>query len=134
MSLFKLGTFMSHSGIPLAWKIDCDVLTDADWECLASIGRGLVGPFQKVYWAPMGGMPLAMAMERYRDPTSGKFLVVDDVFTTGKSITEIRDSLVKWGIASDDIIGLAVFARDGDLLPNWCRAIFTLSTLVKGVL
>ena len=37
MNLFQLGKFTSHAGKELNWKIECDALTDADWECLAEM-------------------------------------------------------------------------------------------------
>lgn len=35
MDLFQKVDFISHSGKPLDWKLECDALTDKDWECIA---------------------------------------------------------------------------------------------------
>ncbi len=82
-NLFQLGNFKSHSGEPLRWKINCDVLTIQDWECLASMIAVKIGMFGKLEGVPKGGLALVEALKfhRYR---SGPLLIVDDVLTTGK--------------------------------------------------
>jgi len=37
MSLFIREDFISHAGLPLTWKVECDALTDKDYEALAKI-------------------------------------------------------------------------------------------------
>ena len=37
MSLFIREDFISHAGLPLTWKVECDALTDNDYEALAKI-------------------------------------------------------------------------------------------------
>ena len=118
MNLFNRGKFLSHAGLELDWKIECDALTDEDWECLAKmISEKTV--FGSVYGIPRGGTKLAKALEKYCDPKVTWRLVVDDVWTTGKSMREVM-------LPGD--LGFVVFARqripfDPEL---YTRALFTM--------
>ena len=114
-NLFRLGNFKSHSGETLSWKIDCDVLTGEDWECLASMIVDKVGGFGKLEGVPKGGLALVEALKfhRYR---SGPLLIVDDVLTTGRSMKAHR--------AGRDAIGAVVFARGP--CPSWVIPLFQM--------
>ena len=137
MALFELKKFISHSGIPLDWKIDCDALTDEDLECLAAVGRYLVGEFGRVVPVPTGGNRFAAAMEHWVTDGSPRTLIVDDVLTRGKSLDATRNALLDqlkeersaaktW--SGQKIVGLVIFARAGGAhVPIWARAIFTLA-------
>ena len=117
MSLFKLDLesgFNLHSGQISNWIIDCNALTDDDLQCLAHLGRALVGPFGFCVGIPKGGLRLAMALARYS--TIGPCLVVDDVFTTGQSMEEYNTGEEK---------GLVIFARA--TTPEWITPIFKVS-------
>ncbi len=118
MSLFQKGDFISHAGLPLAWKIECDALTDDDWECLAFLISQRCS-FGTVYGIPRGGVKLANALEKYCDPTSKIRLVVDDVYTTGKSMNDVMQ---------DGDIGFVVFARRNVMFDasRYVRALFTM--------
>jgi hypothetical protein len=101
MNLFRFGSFTSHSGQKLDWKIECDAFTQDDWECIAYIiARRFV--FGDVYGIPNGGVPLEKALMKYRIPDSPTRLVVDDVWTTGNSMLSAM---------KEDDIGVVVFAR-----------------------
>lgn len=52
-----------------------------------------MGRFSRVYGVPTGGERLAEALRQYSDTISTVNLVVDDVFTTGKSMQEFVASL-----------------------------------------
>ena len=119
MSLFKLGDFTLHSGQNTNWIIDCNALSDDDLECLAHIGRALVGPFGNVTGIPKGGLRFAKKMKKYS--SIGPDLIVDDVFTTGNTITEMRKSL----FIDKEIFGLVIFSRTRTV-PGWITPIFTL--------
>lgn len=122
MNLFKLGKFVSHSGNQLDWKIECDALTDDDWECLAKMIADRI-IFHEVVGIPSGGNKLAAALQKYCEPQNDVVtyrLVVDDVWTTGKSMKDFMD-------LGD--FGYVVFARNQ--IPNGVpvRALFTMDVL-----
>ena len=37
MNLFIREDFISHAGLPLTWKVECDALGEGDYEALAKI-------------------------------------------------------------------------------------------------
>ena len=37
MNLFIREDFISHAGLPLTWKVECDALSEGDYEALAKI-------------------------------------------------------------------------------------------------
>lgn len=123
MSLFKLGEFTSHSGLLLPFKIECDALTDEDWECLAWMAQRILLPFSEVVGIPQGGLKLAAAMEKYKSSlTSTRTLIVDDVWTTGRSMADEFRRADRYQPDYRNIIGCVAFAR-GE--PSWwCEAIF----------
>lgn len=121
MNLFQLGKFVSHAGNELEWKIECDALTDEDWDCLAKMIAEKT-EFGSVYGIPRGGTKLANALEKYKNPKSIIHLVVDDVWTTGKSMREVM---------KPGDLGFVVFARqriqfDSDY---YTRALFTMDVM-----
>lgn len=105
MRLFQLGEFTLHGGDKSFFKIDCDALSDADWECLAYMIAVKSAPFRDVVGIPRGGTKLAHAMAKYATPDNDGLpvLVVDDVWTTGGSM---KNAL------GPDNIGWVVFARN----------------------
>ena len=118
MNLFQLGNFVSHAGKELEWKIECDALTDEDWECLAKMIADRCS-FGTVHGIPTGGLKLANALVKYCDPKNPFRLVVDDVYTTGMSMRQEMQS---------GDIGFVVFARKRiDYDPErYVRALFTM--------
>ena len=114
MTLFVRGKFVSHSGIALDWKIECDSLTDADIECIAWVLFKKVGQFGSVEGVPRGGIRLADAMRKY--VSSGNLLIVDDVFTTGNSMEEHRNMRFAKGAV--------IFATSPT--PYWIIPVFTM--------
>lgn len=101
MVLFQRGNFTLASGKISNFKIECDVLSNDDWETLALLISERAKPFGSVFGVPRGGEKLAACLEKYK--TTGPRLLVDDVFTTGKSINKHRKK--------DDQIWV-VFARN----------------------
>lgn len=116
MSLFENREFISHSGLTLSFKINCDALADEDIETLANIIAKKFS-FSKIYGVPQGGLRLAKALEKHLSPM-GPTLIVDDVLTTGKSMEEAKEKI------GGDPIGVVIFARG--FYPLWVRPIFTL--------
>lgn len=117
-SLFQTGSFKSHSGEVLPWKIACDTLSVDDWDCLALMLTEMIGPFGNVEGISKGGTPFANALQKHCDnPRMFPLLIVDDVMTTGQSMEQARK-----GRRS---VGAVVFAR-GPIVPNWITPIFRM--------
>lgn len=102
VTLFKKGIFKSAAGILLPWKIECDALTDEDWETIAFIIASKC-EFGSVFGVPTGGEKLAKALEKYITVGLSVKLVVDDVFTTGTTLKKY--------VGIHDIVWV-VFARN----------------------
>ena len=118
-NLFQLGDFVLHSGQKSNFKIDCDALTDEDWECLAALIAKRFN-FRDVVGVPQGGLKLAEKLHPFStsspdDPN----LIVDDVLTTGRSMLEAV-SFKQIG----HVIGVVVFARGH--CPDWVTPIFQM--------
>jgi len=110
MALFERGTFTSAAGLTLHWKIECDSLSPEDWETIAFASAPHLAPFGDVKGVPTGGERLVAPFRPYI--TEGPTLIVDDVWTTGKSMTNCarEHGIVDWR-------GFVAFAR-GPLLPG----------------
>ena len=120
-NLFKGGSFKSHAGLELSFKVECDALTNNDLETLAdTVGNKI--EYSNVYGIPRGGVRFAEALEKYKS-SSGPTLIVDDVLTTGTSMEEARKEYGK------DSVGLVIFARG--TCPAWVKSIFNLSDWVE---
>ena len=118
-NLFQLGDFISHSGVPLDWKIDVDALGDDDLKCLALIGSQKVPLFSEVIGIPRGGLRFAKEMVKYTREEGG-ILLVDDVLTTGAS-------MVEWQKKTGARSGLVIFSRRILTKPHWVTSIFTIT-------
>lgn len=125
--LFDPAPFVSHSGVRLPFKVDCDGFSDDDIAALAQIAAG---GFQRrrihfgvVHGVPRGGLRLAHAMTPYVTPASPGVLIVDDVMTTGASMEAAR---ALHG-AHNNGIGLVIVERfHTRCLPPWVYSIFTI--------
>lgn len=117
INLFVNEPFTSRAGLPLDWKIECDALSDADIETItAMIARRFL--FRQAIGIPRGGLRLARALQMYRLP-GHPILIIDDVFTTGKSMQAARKDL------GNNTIGVVIFARGK--CPDWITPIFQLT-------
>lgn len=118
--LFKLGTFIGAGGGTLDWKIECDALTDSDWDCIAVQALRVLSDFSSVYGVPRGGLKLAEAINKNRHAYNRPYnidapkLFVDDVWTTGKSLTMMAEQQMR---ENEKWIGFVAFAR-GPLPPH----------------
>lgn len=118
MSLFIKKNFISHAGLALDWKIECDNLTDEDLETLAYVA-GKMFCFQNVVGIPRGGLRFAEKLRPYCRPLPHlPTVVVDDVLTTGISMKEM---LAKY----PNSFGLVIFNR-GKM--DFCQSLFQLNT------
>ena len=125
MSLFKKGTFHLHSGGVSNYKIDCSALSDED---LATIALFIVKhclksgvSFYDVYGIPTGGTRLAEALKPYCEKNGDTLLIVDDVFTTGRSIEE---AILKH--RDRNVYCVVIFARDDNKIPFWVKPLFKM--------
>lgn len=116
-NLFQLGDFTLHSGKRSNFKIECDALTDEDWDTIADwiIDRYR---FSEVYGVPKGGTKLAERLQAHTKDNSC-LLIVDDVFSTGTSMDAAK---AKFGRL--DTLGVVVFARGK--CPSWIQPIFQM--------
>jgi hypothetical protein len=115
--MIEFGEFRSHSGMLLTYKINCDDFTDEDWcGCAEIIRRVLV--FRCVIGVPTGGLKLQKALIPFINPT-GPVLIVDDVFTTGRSMEDYR---LRY---QEPVIGAVIFARGPT--PAWICPLFIVS-------
>jgi orotate phosphoribosyltransferase len=120
MTLFEQGTFSLHSGRRSRWRINAEVLTDADLETLAMLMADLVGPYGSVEGVPRGGLRLAAILQQ--GVSDNVFhLIVDDVLTTGQSLKAARDAFLANG-SNRPVIGAVLFARGP--IPSWAFAVF----------
>jgi orotate phosphoribosyltransferase len=117
--LFQLGNFKLHSGGESIFKIDCDVLSDEDWECIAALVAKKQS-FKEVIGIPKGGLKFAKALEKYcqKDRDNLPTLIADDVLTTGTSMGEAKAKLHE-----EPCVGVVLFAR-GEC-PWWVVPVFT---------
>lgn len=120
MDLFVDKPFVSHAGINLLFKIECDALSDGSIDTIAAMITKKI-KFGNVYGVPSGGLRLAKALERFCT-ADAQTLIVDDVFTTGTSMEEARRRV------GPDSIGFVIFAR-GEC-PSWIFPMFQQSAWV----
>ena len=117
MNLFIREDFISLAGLPLTWKVECDALTDNDYEALAKIVSEKL-TFRDVKGIPRGGIPFEKALKPYcTNDENDPLLIADDVYTTGTSMREVYE---------EGAIGIVVFARN-EITDDCIKAICQLS-------
>lgn len=125
MQLFEIKDFTTHSGLELSWKIECDALTDEEWDALAQIVAKRFS-FKEAIGVPSdNGEKFAAALNRYATDTSNMVLLVDDVLTTGASMNKLLETAFKEreaGNLDSDYWGVVVFSRG--TRPYWVMPIF----------
>ena len=81
MNLFIKEDFISHAGLPLTWKVECDALDENDYEALAKIVSEKM-TFRDVKGIPRGGIPFEKALKPYcSNNDTDPLLICDDVYT-----------------------------------------------------
>ena len=124
MNLFEKKEHFMHSGGFSNFKIECDALTDEDIETLAYLISQKFD-FSRVNEVASSHKPqLGIALQKYINPDSKNFLIVDDVLTTGASMEDARYST--WAIypSGTKVIGVVIFARGEP--PEWVTPIFRM--------
>ena len=128
MDLFQRVDFISHAGIPMSWKIECDAISNDEWIAIAKmIMEYQDRPFSKAVGIPRGGLKLAEALNEYASGNSDDFpLICDDVFTTGTSMLDFIDE--KYPTFTQGMgHRWVVFARKpSNVYPYFTRALFTM--------
>lgn len=135
ITLFQQGDFTLNSGAKSTWKLECDALTDADWDGVAAMVRLLVPQYRTVIGIPRGGLKLAERLRPHAIAGPLPILVVDDVLTTGGSMEKVRKELIeemhdqqgdRFSVFNPEnrIDGVVLFARG--LCPWWIKAIFQM--------
>lgn len=117
-SLFELGAFILPSGRTTHFKIECDVLQEADWAALARLAAAILPPYGRVEGVPRGAIAFARALEEYVTPSSSQLLIADDVWVTGISMERHR--------AEREAIGVVVFARNA--VAEWVTPLIFLNS------
>lgn len=129
-NLFVSERFTSHSGLMLPFKVECDALTDEDWKCLACIAHQELGlpEWYTTLGVPRGGWKFSFALDKFNNTNAKHFLVVDDVFTTGKAMEEAR-ALIQKVNPLFTVIGVVAFARAK--CPDWITPIWQLNPKLR---
>ena len=131
MDLFQKVDFISHAGIPMSWKIECDAISNDEWAALAKmIMEYQTEPFRAAIGIPRGGVKFADALNKYASgvPTD-EVMVVDDVYTTGTSFREfIAENYPMWTMQQG--FRWCVFARkpSDTVQGGFVKALFTMPT------
>ena len=117
MNLFVREDFISHAGLPLTWKVECDALSESDYEALAKIVSEKI-KFKDVIGIPRGGIPFENALKKYTSNDGNDHLLIcDDVYTTGTSMREVYQ---------EGAIGIVVFARN-ERSDEWSIALWHMT-------
>lgn len=122
MSLFEQGDFTLHSGGKSKYRIDCAWLSNEDIKVVAKRLSEILPPFKSVEGIPQGGLRLATAMSSYMgiDHTDHRWasthLIVDDVWTTGESMTALRQQREA---EYEFVWGAVIFRRGMGDCPAW---------------
>jgi len=120
VSLFQRGNFKLHSGSKSQFLIECAFLQPEDWTNLAELVAEHID-FKDAVGILSGGLKFAEALKFYRkDKADLPILIVDDVLTTGNSMTEMREKVGGY------CIGIVLFARGK--CPWWVCPIFEMNT------
>lgn len=130
--MFKWNPFKSHSGKTLNWKIECDDLTLSDLDCIARMILS-AHSFHKVISPPTksSNMNHLLSVLTTHESNNGncEYLIVDDVYTTGKSMEETRKLLLDNHLVQNEhnIKGVVMFSRNE--CPEWITPIFQLNKI-----
>lgn len=129
MALFNYGRVKLSSGKMSDFKIDCDALSDEDLDGLAQkmVASWNYIKFKRVVPIPTGGIRFAEALKRYLDVHESydePILIVDDVWTTGKSMNKAAEKYKKKGF---QVEGTVIFARSAP--DTWIMPAFIMDIL-----
>jgi orotate phosphoribosyltransferase len=131
MNLFEDKRFDSHSNLSLPYKIECNALSEADIDLLASLIAEKF-KFRSVVGIETGGDRLTKCLVQYINTSSQTILIVDDVLTTGASMQNIRKAVIakekEKGNFYPDVHGVVIFSRmQYACVPRWITPVFQMS-------
>jgi len=126
MNLLRLGDFNLSSAIHSDFKIDCDALSASDWKTIARLISEKF-KFKEVFGVPTGALKLEKALKKYATPDEDvPYLIVDDVLTTGESISNFRVKKAnELGTGLGNFNGVVVFSRCEETF-EWIAPIFDM--------
>ena len=128
VDLFQQYNYISHAGNPLTWKIEADAINPAEWKCLVEMILEIENrPFRAATGIPRGGVALGVELNKHATGApNDPLLIVDDVWTTGTSFTEITEhpDMKDW-IGDGEWFGWVIFARIPPTFP--VRALFEMA-------
>ena len=123
--LFRSIDFKSHAGLDLSWKIEMDALSENEWFTIARMILEISPPFHSAIGIPRGGVLLGELLNKHgTGKESDPFCIVDDVFTTGKSMVDYREEMDIERWQKSCALGWVVFARIKT--PKWITALFQM--------
>lgn len=120
-NLFYFGDFTLHSGEKSNFLIDVNALSDEELTAVAQYALGFLSPYRWVVPILQGGLRFANALAPFADKNSQSVLIVDDVYTTGKSMEEALRILDGY---PHPVWGVVLFSRAA-ATPNWIYSCFT---------
>lgn len=122
-NLFQYKKFTMHSGGKSNFKIECDAITNHDYDTLAKLIAEKYN-FKEVHGIPRGGVPFENSLKKYVTNDNNNLLIVDDVLTTGRSMEEAKAEFANHGY--DEIFGIVVFSRGES--KSWIKSLFQLES------
>lgn len=130
-NLLKSGNFTLHSGEKSDWIIDCDALTEDDLAVVARMILRKYSRFSSVGCPPSHEGSAAIRLKDMLAPLASdirpkyRLLIVDDVFTTGSSMNDIRAGEKLFREPKLEIVGAVIFARRPT--PDWIYSVFQVN-------
>lgn len=141
MSLFQKGSFELHSGTHSDWKIECDNISNDEMEILAKLIAERVEPFSRVASVsedlnnPAARLRGYLAYYASSILETETWLLVDDVFTTGSSMStalrHIEESYALIDRFPPNIIGAVIFARTEPF--GWITPLFSIAPRIREI-
>lgn len=134
MPLFQSGDFLLHSGQHSAWKLECEAITLDEMKVIAKLLAERLPAFSRtVSVSEDSNNPATIlrgCLAQYAEETNKTLIVVDDVFTTGSTMSSARRKLQESYVYSQyNIMGAVIFAREP--IFDWIIPLFTLSPVIR---
>ena len=127
MSLFRAGIFKLFSGRSSDWAVNCDDLTDDDWDCIRNLILERHPNFSTVVGMTKNGKLLADLLNPFT--TTGDVLLVDDVLNINLMQTQRLWYRTRMSYHSREVSGYVVFACMP--CPSWVRALWQLDVRIN---